>query len=250
MKPTRTRITPTALAAPMLAAALIALAGCDARDEEPWDSTVDGTEVENADDELLDGDPVPADLDDDITEDDDLGNPNLSSPPPDSVGPNAAVTVSDVQVLSIMLMVDNREAEIGRLAQKKAESDAAKRLAGALVEDHTTHAEKVRNLAASENVELLDEQAAQRVLDRLKGGASPGPGPLSELTPLSGAEFDRRFGELMAAGHADLIRILEATRPQLIEPAVRTLVDETIPVLRRHEQLAREIVDTPPDDGA
>ncbi len=212
---------------PLLAAALIAAAGCDARNEPPTTTPADGTPNNATDRDNIDNDSVDT--------------PTPTPRPDDPNVPGGTVTISDAQVLSILRLVDDKEAAMGRMAQEKATSDAAKELADALVDDHTEHAGKVAALAEAENIALSDEASARQVMDRLKGGATAGPDPMTILRPLSGAEFDRRFGELMAQGHRDLIRILEATRSQLTNTEVRALVDETIPVLREHETMARAI---------
>lgn len=157
----------------------------------------------------------------------------------------ASSTVSDAHLLAIMLLKDREEAAIGRLAQQKASSDAAKRLGDMLVTEHTDHANKVTETAQSAGITLPEEDAAKRELDRLKGGPAGGVDPLAILQPLSGAAFDAKFGELMVQGHGDVIKLLEEAMPRIGNAQVRTLVEQTLPVLRGHEEMARQVAGPP-----
>lgn len=176
-------------------------------------------------------------------------NPNpVTTPPVDRVpetGTNptapAAVGSPDAQALSILLLKDTEEAAIGRLAQQKAVSDAARQLADALVNDHTQHAQRVQDVVRSENLRLLEQQQAKQAFARMSGQQATQADPLAQLQSLSGEEFDRRFGEMMAQGHRELIRVLNDAKAGLTNASVQTLVNETIPVLQHHEELAQAI---------
>lgn len=164
------------------------------------------------------------------------------TPAPGSTGTQTnASTVTDTQLLSVMLFKDNQEVAVGRLAQQKATSEAAKRFADMLVNDHSQHAQKVTDTARAAGFTLAEGDAGRREFERMRGGTASGPDPLTVLEPLSGAEFDKRFGELMAEGHREMIQLIEAARPQLSNADVKTLAGQTLESLRRHEEMARQL---------
>jgi len=151
-------------------------------------------------------------------------------------------TTPDERMLSIFLAKDQDEIKIGRLAQQKATSDSARALADALVTDHSEHLDKVRALVSSTNITPLSSEQVSDLLRVEKGERTPPKDPMAKLQGLSGKEFDRAFGKMMLEGHRELIQNVEKSRGALRDQSVRDLVDETLPVLRKHEQLAEQIV--------
>lgn len=232
---------------PVLALALIAAAGCDTSTNENGTNTTTTNQPSGPNTTT---NSTPPRTNPGTPANPGSSNPGSSNPgavdPGAPVNPNSAAPpagaaqLSDAQILSILMLKDHQEAAIGRLAQQKATSDAAKELADALVRDHTEHAQKVSDAADAAGVTLLSDDEAKAQLDRIKGG-TPAPDALAELRTLSGDEFDRRFGSMMAQGHRELIQMLEAARTQIKNAGVRTLVDDTLPALRMHEEMARDI---------
>ncbi|MGH7290669.1 MAG: DUF4142 domain-containing protein [Myxococcota bacterium] len=142
--------------------------------------------------------------------------------------PNSAMS-EDARILSFMHAKDQNEVRIGKLAQGKATSADAKAYADMLVKDHGDHDEQVMAVAKGANITLTTPPA------------SAGDDPATVLGTLSGAEFDRKFGELMATGHQEVILAVEAAQAKLTNVEVKSLVEKTLPVLRHHLEMARKL---------
>lgn len=142
--------------------------------------------------------------------------------------PNSAMS-EDARVLSFLHAKDQDEVRIGKLAQGKATSVDAKAYADMLVKDHGDHDEQVMAIAKAANITLTAPQSPA------------GDDPATVLGPLSGAEFDRKFGELMTKGHQEAIQTVEAVQSKLTNAEVKLLVEKTLPVLRHHLEMARKL---------
>ncbi len=147
----------------------------------------------------------------------------------DPSGTPGGTMSEDAAILSFLHATDQDEVRVGTLAQGKATSAMAKSYADMLVKDHTDHDAQVMSLAKSANITLSPPPAPK------------GEDPAAILGPLTGAAFDKKFGELMAAGHRDAIQTAEAAQPKLTNADVRALVDKTLPVLRHHLEMAQSI---------
>ena len=167
---------------------------------------------------------------------------NPPSPPPGgATGPSAAAqgaVSAETRILSIYHAKDQEEISIGKLAEQRATSDAAKQLAQTLVKDHTEHDAQVTATASAAHVTLLSSQQVGQLLQTLQGAASPPSDPLSSLQNLQGADFDKAFGDAMAQGHHELINITESIEPNITDASVKALVDKTLPTLHHHEEMA------------
>ena len=62
-----------------------------------------------------------------------------------------------------------------------------------------------------------------------------------ELRYLRGRAFDEAFLRAMAEGHADVVQTLQEARARLSGGPVRNLVRDTIPVVREHRRIARNL---------
>lgn len=152
-------------------------------------------------------------------------------------GTRTAAT-EDARILSILQYKDNQEVRIGQMAQGKATSAAAKSLADMMVKDHRDHLAQVQATARSANISLLDDTVVEAELKRMRPDQ---PNPMTVLQPLTGEAFDRRFGELMAQGHRDLIRMCEEAQAKVTNADVKALLAKTLPTLRHHAEMAEQV---------
>lgn len=143
----------------------------------------------------------------------------------------------DARVLSFLHTTDQVEVRIGKLAQEKASSADAKAYANMLVKDHADHDVKVRTIATAANITLDNPPETAGRED-----------PATVLGGLSGADFDRKFGELMTRGHEEVIRTIEAAQPKLTNAELKMLVEKTLPVLRHHLEMAQKLGATAPNN--
>jgi putative membrane protein len=63
---------------------------------------------------------------------------------------------------------------------------------------------------------------------------------MDELKKMSGAEFDRAFATVMANDHKHMISLLKDGKGDLRSEDLKTLVDNTLPVLEQHKDMAED----------
>lgn len=148
-----------------------------------------------------------------------------------------ATASTDVRILSILHAKNQQEVEIGRLAAEKGASPEVRRYGEMLVRDHSSNDTKVMTVASREGISLIEPARVKESLAKEKG-KDPRHDPIAELRDLRGEEFDRRFAEMMTEGHEELIAMVESVRPKVTRTAVANLLDETLPALHHHAEMA------------
>lgn len=189
----------------------------------------------------------------------------------------ALVGVSgDSRILSLLHAKNEKEIEMGRLAQSKGTSPEIRAYGAELVKDHTEADRQLQSLASSRQIMLMDAEQVkvmmQRDQDKIKtsdgyadrhersqsvGDAQPmkdqkeakdwqDPAQAAKkdhmeyLKGLSGSEFDKAFAEKMLKGHRELIGKVESARDQ-VTPEVAEFLDKTLTTLRKHEKTAERL---------
>lgn len=127
------------------------------------------------------------------------------------------------------------EIEMGKLAQDKGQSESVKNYGEMLVKDHEDAQKKVEELANQLDVKLpaKDEVMAGRHEAKMKA-----------LESKSGAEFDQAFIQTVNEDHATEIAKLETAKKKVIGQTAN-LVNEVLPVLKRHQRTARQLARNP-----
>jgi putative membrane protein len=121
------------------------------------------------------------------------------------------------------------EIDLGKLAQQKSSNAQVKSYGQTLVNDHSKNLKELENLAAKNGVSVQPFQGAtaRAEYQRLEG--------------LSGAMFDRSFASQMIQDHEKAISMFEQALKDTQDPAMRTYINSTLPVLRKHLNEARNI---------
>lgn len=157
---------------------------------------------------------------------------------------------AEARVLSYMHTKNQEEIEMGRLAQTRGGSPAVREYGEMLVNHHSENDRQVMSVASSAGVQLTQTGPGDR---NSSPSTTPPPSTpnagnsalqkevASDLRNLNGTEFDRAFADKMTQGHREAIRELESARPNIQNTSVRSLVDQTLPVLREHEQRAQSL---------
>jgi putative membrane protein len=121
------------------------------------------------------------------------------------------------------------EVKLGQLAADKGLSEAVKRFARRMVEDHTQSQEVLKEVAQKEGIAVPLEMAARQ------------RATFDELSKLSGAEFDQAYARDMVRDHQDDIADFTSEASGGQKSAMRSFASETLPALREHLKLAREM---------
>jgi putative membrane protein len=122
------------------------------------------------------------------------------------------------------------EVELGRLAEKNASHADVKAFGKRMVDDHSKANEELKTLAASKNVTLP---------------AAPGEDHqkhITDLSALKGADFDKRYIDLMVKDHEEDIEAFdEAAKEEEMDADVKAFAQKTLPTLRAHHDLAKKL---------
>jgi putative membrane protein len=134
------------------------------------------------------------------------------------------------QVLSKMHHVNQMEIRMGEMAMQKGRSQDVRDFGRRLRNDHQMADRRVTRLAAREGIRLVNPPMTphERSVHR-------------RLRHARGDRFDREFMNAMASGHTQTIQDLAQARRELRDPQVRRLVGNTLPAMRQHRNMAREI---------
>jgi putative membrane protein len=121
------------------------------------------------------------------------------------------------------------EIEAGRLAESKASNPGVKEFAQHMVEDHSQANGELTSLAEKVKVRLPSrpDDTHQREIAKLAG--------------MSGAEFDRKYAEMMVSDHQKAVSLFEKHAKDTKNEELRAWAEKTLPTLREHLTMARDL---------
>ena len=114
------------------------------------------------------------------------------------------------------------EVELGRLAQEKAQNPDVKAFGAMMVDDHQKANQELKDLAAQKNITLpttLGEDAQKHV---------------DELRQLSGAEFDKKYIDMMVEDHEEDVKLFKEAADDADDADVKAFAAKTLPTLQKH----------------
>jgi len=123
------------------------------------------------------------------------------------------------------------EIENARLALKSAASDEVRRYAQRILDDHTRNQSDLRGVAQKAGVDLPND------IDSHHHDMQ------TQLTRLSGSDFDREYIRMMISDHQKDISKFEDAARNSKDSEVRDFASKTLPTLRDHLKSARDIND-------
>ncbi len=124
------------------------------------------------------------------------------------------------------------EVELGRIAAERATSAEVKKFAQQMVADHSKAGEKLKKLAQQKKVPLPPE-----ILPHAKQTKE-------KLAKLSRGEFDRAYVATMVEMHEKDVAAFEATAKNAVDADVKAFAAETVPTLKHHLQMIRDMAKT------
>jgi putative membrane protein len=140
----------------------------------------------------------------------------------------AADPPSTADVLGKVHRANLHEIQMGKMAESHAMSADVKAFGKALMKDHAAADKKVVQLAKDEKVSLT------------AGAPAPDTHLAHEFT---GAAFDDAFAKEMLAAHDKDVADVTAARDATTDAKLKALLTELLPVLKKHEDTARKLVD-------
>jgi putative membrane protein len=133
------------------------------------------------------------------------------------------------------------EVQMGRLAQQKGQSQEVKDLGAALVKDHTAANQKLQQLASSTGGPAGSATGTEHAEhgDHAHGKDAKHDQMMNKLQTQSGAEFDKAFVRMAIKDHKKDISEFEKARREVNQPQLTSFIDQTLPTLRNHLQMAQ-----------
>jgi putative membrane protein len=121
------------------------------------------------------------------------------------------------------------EIELGKLAQQRGNNDAVKDFGKLMVSDHSKAQDELKQLAAERKVALPSQPGeAASNLD-------------SQLSRLSGAQFDQDYVAHMLKGHEGAIAAFENEIEHGQDPAIRACAEKVLPTIQDHVRIAEDL---------
>jgi len=155
------------------------------------------------------------------------------------------------------------EVQMGQLAEQKAQSQQVKDLGATLVRDHTAANQQLQQIASAKNITLdtsatdtsgshharasVDTSTSTSTSDTTAHSSGVHANAnfdkehreFSKLESQSGAEFDKAFVRMAIKDHKKDISEFERARSEVTDPQVTSFIDQTLPKLRNHLQMAQ-----------
>ena len=175
-------------------------------------------------------------------------------------------TPRDERIVSFIHQANLFEIEASKLAQEKSGSQGVKDFATLMISDHQSADELVRAYAQSKGIDLdalrsqlmaLDDQRLEDERRSKTLGSATGEWAftwenanvakdedsktLVRLRKLQGAAFDREYASTMVKGHQHVVDRLADVRDHGLDPALRDLIDQLLPTVRNHLEMAKAL---------
>jgi putative membrane protein len=156
-------------------------------------------------------------------------NRNSTVTPAANSNSRAALSSADSAFIADAARGGMMEVELGQLAVQQAASADVKKFGQRMIDDHSKANNELKQLAASKNVTLPAD-------------LNPGQKEMKDrLTKLKGAEFDRQYMKVMVEDHVEDVTKFEEEGKNASDPDLKAFATKTLPTLREHLQLAREV---------
>jgi putative membrane protein len=138
-------------------------------------------------------------------------------------------SAADQAFLNEAIQGDLAEVNMGKLAQEKGQSEAAKQFGQMLEQDHGQHLQKAKDSAQQMGMTPPTEpNAKQKKM-------------YDQLSKMSGAQFDKEFAQHMVKDHKEDIGKYE--REAKSKGPLAQFAQQTIPTLQKHLQTAERLAE-------
>ncbi|MDQ3118450.1 MAG: DUF4142 domain-containing protein [Verrucomicrobiota bacterium] len=155
----------------------------------------------------------------------------VAAEPPSDKG-DQVVTGGDLAFLNDAGPGGAAEVELGRMAGERAASAEVKKFAQQMIEDHSKAGEKLKKLAQQKKVTLPPEILPQAKQTKEK------------LAKLNGSEFDQAYVKAMVEMHVKDVTAFEAVSKTATDADVKAFATETLPTLKHHLEMIRDLAKT------
>ena len=142
--------------------------------------------------------------------------------------------MSDANIMAHMVVGDSLEIEMARLAAERAGDPEVREYARMLVDEHTRHLTTSLETARAPDIGAVPAAGDRHAVVLRR--------QLSQLRTIeSSPAFDRTFLRYQIRNHEHDLTALRTMRPAVRDDDLQQLIDETLPVLERHLNRARDL---------
>ena len=139
---------------------------------------------------------------------------------------------NDREFVEHMAKGGNAEVKLGELAERRAGNEKVKAFAARMVKDHSEANKKLMDAAKNLKVAVapgLDEEMQKHFM---------------EMSKLQGDDFDKHYAKMMAEDHDKAVALVEKFSKMAQDAEVKKWCEESLPVLREHQKMAKDLNDT------
>lgn len=121
------------------------------------------------------------------------------------------------------------EVEAGKLAQEKGSSQAVKDFGAMMVKDHSAAGDKLKSLAAGENVDLPSTSGVKNMASKAK------------LEVLTGDSFDKSYIKSQVVAHRQAVALFRKEAVSGNDAQAKAFAAATLPTLKAHQKKIDQI---------
>ncbi|HET7786305.1 MAG TPA: DUF4142 domain-containing protein [Myxococcales bacterium] len=151
-------------------------------------------------------------------------------------GASNGEAMTDARFVALMHHANQDEIAAGKLAEKKGRSPDVKSFGKTLVTDHTRADHELMAAAKKAGISPGDSALTAKDKEEMKVDKNK----MDQVKRMSGAQFDKSFGQVMSTGHEHVISMVREAKDQLKSQDLKTFADDALPVLERHKDLAEK----------
>ena len=181
---------------------------------------------------------------------------NAQTPAADAKGkqandPGANQSITLEKFLNKLHAGNQKEIELGKLAQEKGQSQEVKDYGKTLVQDHQNADKQVMDLAKAQNIQLMDpkqweaqhkkDAEANKDQNTRSDHADKHEDAQAKLSGLSGAEFDKEFVTCMVKDHSKTLDLLDKARTDSQLAPAKDLAEKLRGPIQKHTQNAERM---------
>jgi putative membrane protein len=127
-------------------------------------------------------------------------------------------------------VIGKAEIELAQLALNNTKNEEIRIYAERMVKDHTAADQKLKKIAATENLQLPQSLDAKHQALKQK------------LSGLQGDAFDREYKKHMTMGHGEAVALFEsAAQTQQMPKDLKEFAASTLPTLEKHHEMAKDL---------
>src|ERR1051325_9564503 len=121
------------------------------------------------------------------------------------------------------------EVELGKIAAKTAQRDDVKQFGEQMVSDHGKANDNLKSVASKLQVPIPDKLGSKN------------QSTVDKMSKMTGTSFDNAYIPAMVSDHEKDIAEFEKARSQVTSEELKKFIDETVPVMKHHLEMAKKM---------